>query len=253
MSDPSKTFLEKLSEGEREILQLLGEGHTAKSIAQRTRRSVSSVNEHLRRARRKTGANSSRELARLLRDENFVDEKFGLPPTAPTSQGWSSRFIRKGALAMTILFAATIADAMLFQPAIQSQSPGRDPLLEKLYPHSDTEPRALAKRLRAEARNAAWAEPSEAALRAYYATLLRSDDVELVRIACGSTVCEVVGKVATTDPKSINAAMMTLQVSRGGPTGMRHASVSFSGELFAVHWLREPSCGSADCRRSNPA
>lgn len=239
MSDLSETVLEKLSNSEREILQLLGEGHTAKSIAQRTQRSLSSVNEHLRRARRKAGANSSRELARLLRDENIVDEKIGLPLAAPTPQGRSSHLIRKGALAMTILFSAAIAAAMLFQPAIQSQSPGHDPLLEKLYPHSDTEPRALAKRLRVEARNAAWAEPSETALRAYYATLLRSDDVELVRIACGSTVCEVVGKVATTDPKSINAAMMALQVSRGGPTGLRHASVSFSRELFAVHWLRK--------------
>lgn len=239
MSDLSETFLEKLSEGEREILQLLGEGHTAKSIAQRTRRSLSSVNEHLRRARRKTGANSSRELARLLRDENIVDEKIGLPSAAPASPDWSPRLIRKGALAVTILFSAAVAAAILLQPAIQSQPPDRDPLLEQLYPHSDTEPRALAKRLRAEARNAAWAEPSEAALRAYYATLLRSEDVELVRIACGSTVCEVVGKVATTDPKSINAAMMTLQVSRGGPTGLRHVSVSFSRELFAVHWLRE--------------
>ena len=138
---------------------------------------------------------------------------------------------------MTILFSAAIAAAMLFQPAIQSQSPDRDPLLDQLYPHPDTEPRALAKRLRVEARNAAWAEPSEAALRAHYATL--SDDVELVRIVCASTVCEVVGKIATTDPKSINAAMKALQVSRGGPTGLRRASVSFSRGLFAVYWLRK--------------
>lgn len=239
MSDSNETVLNRLSDGEREILRLLGEGHTAKSIAQRTRRSLSSVNEHLRRARRKTGASSSRELARLLRDEKIVDEKVGLPRTGPTLQSQRPRLIRKGALAMTVLFSAAIAAAILLQPTTQSEPPGRDPLLEKLYPYSDTEPRALAKRLRVEGRAVAWAEPSEAALRAYYATLFRSNDVELIQIVCGSTVCEVVGKLKASEPKAINATMMTLQDSRGGPAGLRHASVSFSRELFAIHWLRK--------------
>lgn len=239
VSDESETVLNRLSDSEREILRLLGEGHTAKSIAAITRRSLSSVNEHLRRARRKTGASSSRELARLLRDEKIVDEKVGLPLTGSTLHSRRPRLIRKGALAMTILLSAAFAAAMILKPAIQSQPPGRDPLLERLYPHSDTEPRALAKRLRVEARLASWAEPTEASLRAYYAPLSRSRDVELIHIICGATVCEVAGKLRATDPKAINAAMMTLQNSRGGPTGLRHASVSFSRELFAIHWLRE--------------
>lgn len=239
MSETSEAVLNRLSDSEREILRLLGEGHTAKSIAERTRRSLSSVNEHLRRARRKTGARSSRELARLLRDEKVVDEKVGLPLTGRTSQSQRPRLIRKGALAMTILFSTAIAAAMLLQPTTQSEPPARDPLFEKLYPHSDTEPRALAKRLRVEGRAVVWAEPSEAALRAYYATLLHPRDAELIRIVCGSTVCEVVGKLKASEPKAINAAMMTLQDSRGGPRGLRHASVSFSRELFAIHWLRE--------------
>lgn len=239
VSDVSETVLNRLSDSEREILRLLGEGHTAKSIAERTRRSLSSVNEHLRRARRKTGASSSRELARLLRDEKFVDEKVGLPVTEPILQSQRTGLIRKGALAMTILFSAAIAAAMLLKPAIQSQPPGPDPLLEKLYPHSDTEPRALAKRLRVEARAVSWAKPTEASLRGYYATRIRSDDVELIHVICRATVCEVAGKLRATDPKAINAAMMRLQDSRGGPTGLRYASVSFSRELFAIYWLRE--------------
>ncbi|HET6407092.1 MAG TPA: sigma factor-like helix-turn-helix DNA-binding protein [Chthoniobacteraceae bacterium] len=53
--------LARLNEAEREALRLLAEGHTAKSIAGLTGRSVAAVNERLREARRKTGIGSSRE------------------------------------------------------------------------------------------------------------------------------------------------------------------------------------------------
>ena len=61
--------LSALNAAERQVLLLLAQGHTAKSVASQTGVTVHSVNERLREARRKTGAGSSRELARLLAAE----------------------------------------------------------------------------------------------------------------------------------------------------------------------------------------
>lgn len=82
--------LDRLSDRERDILTLLAHGHTAKTIARSRSLSANVVNEHLRSARRKTGASSSRELARLVVGETPVssqevrDKLFGIEsPTAP--------------------------------------------------------------------------------------------------------------------------------------------------------------------------
>jgi len=81
--------LSSLNEFERRILALLAQGHTAKSVATETGVSVHSVNERLRDARRKTGASSSRELARLFADkgqENRDDKiDLGSAPAAPAT------------------------------------------------------------------------------------------------------------------------------------------------------------------------
>ena len=58
--------LDRLSDRERDFLTLLARGHTAKTIARSRSLSTNVVNEHLRSARRKTGASSSRELARRV-------------------------------------------------------------------------------------------------------------------------------------------------------------------------------------------
>lgn len=82
--------LDRLSDRERDILTLLAQGHTAKTIARSRSLSANVVNEHLRSARRKTGASSSRELARLVLGETPVqsqevrDNLFGVESrTAP--------------------------------------------------------------------------------------------------------------------------------------------------------------------------
>lgn len=59
-------LIDRLTEQEKDLLKLLAQGHTAKSIALSTGLTESGVNERLRSARRKTGARSSRELARLV-------------------------------------------------------------------------------------------------------------------------------------------------------------------------------------------
>jgi len=70
----------KLNAAERTALSLLARGHTAKSIATLTDRSVGAVNERLREARRKTGIGSSRELARMFAAQESRDELIGMAP-----------------------------------------------------------------------------------------------------------------------------------------------------------------------------
>lgn len=69
--------LSRLSDAERRALLLLAQGHTAKSAAALLDTTEPAVNERLREARRKTGVGSSRELARLVSQENR-DEKIGV-------------------------------------------------------------------------------------------------------------------------------------------------------------------------------
>lgn len=108
---------EKLTAREIEILRLLTAGHTVKSIAVRLGRSEASINERLRDARRKTGVGSSRELARLLEEQNTGDQHPGeqkiwdrnpdLPMASPSAEGSGQPASRglslpKGKIAMLI-------------------------------------------------------------------------------------------------------------------------------------------------------
>src|ERR1700761_7528610 len=65
-----------LSEREKETLRLLLGGHDIKSIAADLGLSVNTVNERLRDARRKLGASSSRQAARMLADVEQGGHKF---------------------------------------------------------------------------------------------------------------------------------------------------------------------------------
>jgi DNA-binding CsgD family transcriptional regulator len=78
--------LDRLNEGERRVLRLLAEGHTAKSVANVTGSTPAAVNERLGEARRKTGVGSSRELARLLRAQENRPEKIGVGRAATAPQ-----------------------------------------------------------------------------------------------------------------------------------------------------------------------
>lgn len=70
--------IEALTEKERLALRLMGEGHDAKSLARHLGLSVHTINERLRDARRKLGVSSSREAARLLREQEQPDpQKLG--------------------------------------------------------------------------------------------------------------------------------------------------------------------------------
>lgn len=110
-----------LNAKELEILRLLAEGHTVKSIATGLGRSEASINERLREARRKTGVGSSRELARLLDAQKIWDKKIDLSshPHSTESRERSPqrrRIWSKGMIVM--LIALPLAAAGLLMTAI---------------------------------------------------------------------------------------------------------------------------------------
>ncbi|MXP27803.1 helix-turn-helix transcriptional regulator [Porphyrobacter algicida] len=120
----SSGAIEALTDKELEILRLLTNGHTVKSIAARLGRSETSINERLRDARRKTGIGSSRELARTLAAQKIWDKKIDLSShssateitTQPAGGGrkWSkgtiAMFITLPIAALGLALAATSMD-----------------------------------------------------------------------------------------------------------------------------------------------
>jgi DNA-binding CsgD family transcriptional regulator len=97
---------DSLTEKEKETLQLLLHGHDAKSIASTLNLSVHTVNDRLRDARRKLGATSSRQAARLFAESQdlapnfFVPYKFGMAGSAinvPQNEQSSGHAIRNHA------------------------------------------------------------------------------------------------------------------------------------------------------------
>jgi DNA-binding CsgD family transcriptional regulator len=114
-----------LTEREKETLRLLLAGHDAKSIARLSGLSIHTINERLRDARRKLGASSSREAARLLAeaerdDPHFVGDKGvgvaakGVDPSKPQhgnprpSTGRRIAWFGGGILIMSMIIAAIL-------------------------------------------------------------------------------------------------------------------------------------------------
>jgi DNA-binding CsgD family transcriptional regulator len=119
-----------LSEREKETLRLLLSGHDIKSIAAGLGLSVHTVNERLREARRKLGASSSRQAARILADiehrgPNFsADKEFGVAGGAVraahhehshrlSGQGHSLAWLAGGMLVMSLIIAAAVLSTLL--------------------------------------------------------------------------------------------------------------------------------------------
>jgi DNA-binding CsgD family transcriptional regulator len=138
-SDGAPTMSEgfqALSEREKETLRLLLGGHDIKSIAADQGLSVHTVNERLRDARRKLGASSSRQAARILADveqggANFsgptfsgdphfsADKEFGVVGAAvrtshhehsdrPPGRGYSLAWLGGGMLIMSLIIAVAV-------------------------------------------------------------------------------------------------------------------------------------------------
>lgn len=241
-----------LNSAEREVLMLLASGHTAKSIAALTGRTEGAIHERLREARRKTGIGSSRELARLLRQQENWDENNGVDgrgtagarPIRPA--GGRRRFILIGS---AMIFIVTALSAVLLshsapQPTLQTPpSPTADPLFDAAVPPSDNNPQTLRKQLEAEARDPIWAPKTEAALEAAY----RSVDglAPGLRIRCASTLCEVAGQSTAGSVSRLNRTMQALQgrrlISTLSQAGLNSAAQGFGGSsktkfVFVAFW-----------------
>lgn len=202
---------------EREALVLLASGHTAKSIAALTGRTEGAVHERLREARRKTGIGSSRELARLLRQQENWDDKIGVASpeainaASPGPAGGHRRHIFTG-VAMIAIFAAVVT--ILSAPASLAPSqtaPSRpaDPLFDTAVGPSTSTPQALREQLDAEARDPVWAPKMEAALAAGYRTI--NGLAPGLRIRCARTLCEVAGQSSTGSAATLSRTMQALQ------------------------------------------
>lgn len=191
--------LSRLNETERQILLMLADGHTVKSIASELDITPAAINERLREARRKTGLGSSREVARLLKSQENRHEQIGVAPAVmpganhPRQDAGSWRS-QTGVFAMIALLLAAAAGA-----AILSQSPAAtnevDPLIGAALP-AGPDLASLHARVRTEQRDAAWAPAIESKVRARVRQipLIGTNGNEL-RVLCASTLCEISGSL----------------------------------------------------------
>lgn len=243
--------LTRLNDNERSALTLLASGHTVKSIARQTGHSEASINERLREARRKTGVGSSRELARLLAQENG-DKEIGVAApndldASPGSEapGMSVGGLKpKGIILMsTIILGSAVAAALAMTSAPDSPA-SAPPVSEFEFPDYPS-PKATHDKLMAEPRDQAWASATETAIQKQYGKVKNTDPV---RVVCGSTICEVYGKFSTHKSPEYDIAMRELQTkeftnsveAQGLNSGVLGFGGSDSGYDFYAFWLRKP-------------
>jgi DNA-binding CsgD family transcriptional regulator len=208
--------LSRLNAAERTVLDLLAQGHTAKSIATITGRSVGSVNERLREARRKTGIGSSRELARLFAAQESRDDLIGVASELGVASGGPrvaiSGRLSKGSMLMTIgLIGAATAVALLLLNVPQTADGEAVSLIGTSFGSAAADPRALNSRFLAEKRDDPWASDTEAALETRIAPI---PNVGPMKVKCAATLCQVAGWIGPADAQQTNAAMGVIQSER---------------------------------------
>jgi DNA-binding CsgD family transcriptional regulator len=255
------SVLERLNAAERDVLVLLAQGHTAKSIAVLREVSVAAVNERLRSARRKTGVGSSRELARLVSAQESRDDLIGLaaaPPTDPASirpdATPSRRTLHPGRWSIVMIIAAALAAAALFaqQSAPVTTPNGQSPsVVSDLLAHQQRAPDMAA--LHAEAAGAldpSWSAATEAMLTSRYnAVLIAADGVESFKVTCSATLCEASGAtrldVAGTQVADLLTRLQDLATGSEQLPGLHHelghygSNPARSGSfVFVTYWRR---------------
>jgi len=228
-------LLDRLNPTERELLSLLGRGHTAKSIATTRSLSEAAVNERFRAARRKTGVASSREIARLIvAQENrhdFIDladpatslaeiQRQGAPQSrrVPILRQW--RF--------PMAVALLLATAIFVQQTSVSPSPagGRTiPATTAPFEADVSSPNfeALHTELAAGKPDPVWSRATEAALsQAYDGIPAVKAAIGPVRVTCNASLCEAFG-VSRPDLSSTEADAMAqaVQSRKMDETGAR--------------------------------
>lgn len=243
--------LSRLSDAERQALRLLGEGHTAKSIANTIRSTPTAVNERLREARRKTGVGSSRELARLLKAQEYRHEKigigkvrgFGAALAQTAGEPWRPQ---TGVFAMIGLLTLTIAGAgaiMQIQPELTSNP--------QMITDSDLgtfgkEGAAwLYPIIRHEARDHNWAPVAEHMLKDRYATVrFFGTKPKAPRVMCRATVCEVAVSISAMKSGSTYGQAEAAIVQDMRTKGLIHTGATILGDtkshrgVYLAYYLR---------------
>ena len=240
----------KLNAAERTALSLLAQGHTAKSIANLTDRSVGAVNERLREARRKTGVGSSRELARLLAAQENRDEFIGVsnaPAVAASTdlQAAHRGRLRKGPM-MAIATIGGVVIALLAITTPQAKNGEAVSLIGTTFGSAASDPRTLNDRFLSEARDESWAPATEVALDTRIAPI---PHVGPIKVKCAATLCQVAGWIGPADSDETNAAMQALQGDGLRDDvlklGLNDGSMWFAGEAdrqrtsFVIFWQRK--------------
>lgn len=201
MTEEEHRHLAALSPGEREVLVLLAQGHTAKTIAGELGLSTAAVNERLRSARRKTGAGSSRELARRLTQENrddFSEVADGVVPADPAVRtptgrllSWRNVMLAGASLAAVVVLAVGPQIATQ-QPVTADTGPDAE-IIARMSAGPDL--KALRNQVRTEARDEAWAAATEAGIREQYGrTAAVARSVATLSVTCAASLCEVIGR-----------------------------------------------------------
>ena len=238
MFESNEFDLGRLNEAERQVLYLLAEGHTAKSIANELGSTPAAVNERLREARRKTGVGSSRELARLLKSQENRHEQMGMasrPPTAaafpqPDAETWRPQ---TGVVAMLTLFLVAAAGAATLMTQSPATGDDVDPLVGAPMERF-SQPADLHVQVRNEGRDEAWATRTEAGIHERYGRLsAAARSLDTLSVACGSTLCEVVG-LTRSNATSDDVTTVLIEVQSGElnasieQLGLRISSSSFT-------------------------
>ena len=183
-----------LNDGEKEVLALLAAGHTVKTAAAELGLTDNAVNERLRSARRKTGASSSRELARQLYPTDpqiSWDEVSVVPSALQPKDGDERRFpilgrwrTKRGVLIMTSLTLITAALVALTQVSSNETSSAPDEALPPLAASG----MELRERLESEQSDPAWALATQSELSKRFS---QRDGVDMAAVRCRTSLCEI--------------------------------------------------------------
>jgi len=202
LNDPDRPRddLSRLNDAERQVLRLLAEGHTAKSIANTIGCSAAAVNERLREARRKTGVGSSRELARLLKAQENRDKLIGVAGrrlsrpllSLSAAEPWRPQ---TGVLTMIAIFLVAAAGSATLISQAPPSSSEVDPLIGAPVERFN-QPAGFYAKVRAEKRDPEWAPRVEAAVRARLMQIpVIGKDGNVLRVTCAATLCEIAGSL----------------------------------------------------------
>lgn len=254
-------MLNRLNAAERELLILLGRGHTAKSIAMLKGLSVAAVNERFRSARRKTGLASSREIARLLVAQENRDDLIDLaaspadapslprPDAPPSGRAFLTRRWRLIVITAALLAAGLLAYETATPPARPTPAQTTSSTQHSPERRTRPDPEALKAEVANGSRDAVWSPQAEQALsRSYRQVAAFDESVPTVRITCTSSVCEVAGEtrpdLSGADRDQLMAAFLALKPSDGQ---VRLTSVSHrfgyqpdghEAGIYVAYWRR---------------